>query len=142
MLDAAKSIVPTAMQLRVQDSTIDNLVEQNAVLKANERLSRVQAERVVEDIPKVRSEAAIRKEELSEAINKAITAKNQTGIWPSLRTAADVGAFLGGRTDDTISPLLGSAKAVIGAKSRRSTQETTHSGGGSTFTERSHGINW
>ncbi|AXH75863.1 MAG: DNA pilot protein [Microviridae sp.] len=128
MADAIRGIVPSAVALKTADATIDNLVEQNAVLSANERLQRVQAATQAELAGKTRQETINLKEMLPKLVNEAITAKNQSGIWPNVRSAADVSAFLGGRAGDAISPLLNSSKAVLGALPRKTTTERSSTG--------------
>lgn len=116
-LDAMQSTLSTATQARVADSTINNLVQQNANLKAQAGLTaadtalrtqqgKTELHRTSEEIERAR----LAHELVPTASNAALTASNQQSMNPTVRRLLDIAGFSGKSLDDILSPIINSAK--------------------------------
>lgn len=117
--DAMQKAISTAVQSRVANATIDNLVEQNAKIKAEAATERVrpsllQAETrevgeraTTEPIRRwlIGGEAAKAGYEVPIIRNKAITAANEERMNATARRLIDQGGYAGKKISDTLSPV-------------------------------------
>lgn len=134
--DSMQKAISSATQARVANATIDNLVEQNAKIKAEtltekERPSLVYSQagqaaqaaaKLVEETRTepvrrtlVGSEARKNIEILPVIVNEATTSRNQSRINSTARAIADQGSFLGKSARQTLSPvtdIISSARGV------------------------------
>lgn len=138
--------VSSATQARVANATIDNLVEQNAKIKAEtltegERPSEIM---VRKGLMHTQGDKNMTENERTRAsipivVNEALTAKNESSMSPDARRLLDVGGYAGKKGSDILSPvgnLASSAKAVKYLLPSHTKTERTNSAGGSTFEER------
>lgn len=119
---ALQSAIPTAVALKTADATIDNLVDQNAKIKAEtltegQRPALVSAEtgKLNTSMSKDVSERRNIEAQLPIIVDSATSAKNRSDMNPTVRKVLDVGAFSGGKAAETIAPvtnLISSAKGV------------------------------
>lgn len=135
--DAMQKMISTAVQAKVANATIDNLVEQNAKIKAEAATETKRPALVVaqtgterERPAYVRAETHLAKEQAAEKTlgdipmkqwqvpiirNRAITSQNEERINPTARRLFDQGSYLGRKGSDTLSPvsdLLSSAASA------------------------------
>jgi hypothetical protein len=121
----------TATQMRVADATINNLVEQNAKIKAETATERTKPGLVVAQTQtegkkpdylvaqkaKTLADADLSIADLPKNLNAGVTAKNEMDIDPRIRKIADQAGFAGRRVDQILSPVtstLRSAKDAVG----------------------------
>ncbi|QCQ84927.1 DNA pilot protein [Blackfly microvirus SF02] len=137
----------SATQQRVADKTIDNLVDQNAKIKAEtltedarflsesqrSRLLKGQTANVAADTDKTRAVIPV-------IANQAITAKNESDISPGVRKLLDQSGYGGRKVEEVLSPvgdMVSSAKGVRSMMPTRSRTERHYQDGrSSTFEER------
>jgi len=122
--DSMAKMLSTATQMRVADATINNLVEQNAKIKAETLTEHMRPTLVVQDTDKRRQETATEAERTKQVRgqnvilnNAGITAKNEADINPAVRKAADQLGFGGKRVDQILSPVTSIISSAKGAKS-------------------------
>lgn len=125
--DAVQKAVSTGVQVKVANATIDNLVEQNAKIKA-ETLTEGQRPALVsaststerEKPSLVRAETHLTKERAAEKTlgdiplkqwqipivrNRAVTSQNEEKINNTARRLFDQGSYLGRKGSDTLAPV-------------------------------------
>lgn len=110
--EAMQRAISTATQVRVANATIDNLVEQNAKIKAEtltekERPLLVANEAGVKAHQQglIRADTRVTNTRGDILRNEAVTSKNQEDMDPSVRKVLDVGGFAGRKASDIISPV-------------------------------------
>lgn len=110
--DAMQKAISSATQAKVANATIDNLVAQNAKIKAEtltegERPELLQAEKWKDlNIGRVADrETSLKDLEIPIIRNKALTSTNQERINPTARRLLDQGSFVGGKASDTLAPV-------------------------------------
>lgn len=153
--DSVSKAISSAVALKTADATIDNLVADNAKIKADilnrdadtalkmstDKRTAAEIGRVNADTALTQSKKAITDAELPVIVNQALTAKNEGSMDPSARRTLDVLGYGGRKSSDILDPVgnvvssaLG-AKRLIGGVTHKS--ETTRSDdGSSTFNER------
>jgi len=121
--DAFQKAINTGMQARVANATIDNLVEQNAKIKAEAATERLRPYQVIVDTSRSGSgkvlldaEAANTAAKLSIISNEAITANNLSRMNSTARRILDQSAYGGKKLGDTISPVTDIVSTAKGAK--------------------------
>lgn len=144
--EGVKSGVASAMAVRTADATIDNLIEANAKLKAETALAAASVDATnalgSERTQRIKNLATEqRRAEISMPIaqNAARTAENELKINPDARKLLDMGGYGGRKASDILDPvgnLASSALKVKGLRAQRTTSETTHDDGSSSFNER------
>lgn len=110
--DAFQKAINTGVQARVANATIDNLVEQNAKIKA-ETLTETRRPQLVsaqtgETDTRARQNierTKLLEQELPILRNQALTARNEERINATARRIADQAAYLGGKTSATLAPV-------------------------------------
>lgn len=111
--DSMQKAISTAVNARVANATIDNLVEQNAKIKAETRTEGVRPALLAEQAGVARGESNIKRATLPVVENAALTAENERRMNSTARRLLDQGAYGGKKASDTLSPvsdLLSSAK--------------------------------
>lgn len=110
--DAMQKAISSATQAKVANATIDNLVAQNAKIKAEtlteaERPALLRTEMPVNEQRGrlLGNEADISAHNVTVARNRAITAANEERINPTARSLFDKASYLGRKTGDTLSPV-------------------------------------
>lgn len=154
--DAIASIIPSAVALKTANATIDNLIAQNAKIKADTLTEQQRPAQVLADTQRSqaaasktsqeevteRSESARRASAAEIAANQAITAKNEASMNPDARKFLDIVGYGGRKADDAIAPignLVGTAKGVKSLAPQRTTvQKSRDPATGDTFEERFH----
>jgi hypothetical protein len=153
--DSMKDMVSSAIQAKVQNATIDNLVQQNANLKTDQALHESdkalrdrqvltemdRQSNIVSETQRTKADTATKQAALPIIVNEALTAKNESDINPTVRKAADQLGYGGRKVSDMVDPvadIVSTAKGVKSMRPQRSTSETTHDDGRSSFTERYH----
>lgn len=160
--DAVQKNIATAVQSRVANATIDNLVEQNAKIKAEtltekERPLLVSREADLRGVDWVkrnqeymteRERTGTQEAEKRISRNTALTADNQRAIEATVRRLLDQGGFTGQKADQIISPITNAVSSAVGVKrvmprveERTSTRRTDYDRDGqtTTFSERFKG---
>lgn len=127
--NSVQSGISTATSIATQDKVIDNLIADNARIKADtltkqQEPEKVQAETGVLNTQMMKNKAEV---PLTEAetrnvaarlpiiSNEAITAKNESGMDSSARRVADVGGYYGHKIKQVLDPafdLVGSASGL------------------------------
>jgi len=115
--------VATATQTRVANATIDNLVEQNAKIKAEAATERLRPYQVIVDTSKSGSAKAVYDAEeknksavLPVLLNEALRAENETGIDPAVRRVLDQYGYGGRKATEIVSPVSSIVSSAKGAK--------------------------
>lgn len=110
--DSIQKMVSTAVQSRVANATIDNLVEQNAKIKAETLTEKERPLLVVNEaglkanqMGLVRADTRVSSEKANILRNEALTAKNQEQMNPTARRLLDQGGFAGRKASDIVSPV-------------------------------------
>lgn len=117
--DAMQKAISTAVQSRVANATIDNLVEQNAKIKAETLTEKAKPLNILEDTylkatqgGKVSAETQQTKALtenvkaiLPKLLNEALTAENERRIDPTTRKWLDMTGFGGRKVSDVVSPV-------------------------------------
>jgi hypothetical protein len=144
--DALKSIVPTAVQLKTADATIDNLVQQNANLKTEQinksvdtGLKAQQAGLAESSTRRNLAETSNIRASLPTIADTATSARNRLAIDPDVRKMADQIGYYGNVASKAVAPvanLVSSARGIKSLAPQRSTTETTRDDGSSSFSER------
>lgn len=128
---ALSSIVPSAVALKTANATIDNLVDQNAKIKAETltegtRPELVRADTQLRGMQSEKTDAEVRtlNEErknivarLPLILDEGTSARNRMSINPTVRSVADKAAFLGDRTGSAISPITNLVSSARGVSS-------------------------
>lgn len=126
---ALSSIIPSAVAMKTAQATIDNLVAQNAKIKAETLTESQRPAEVVARTSEADSGAFAKSAhgqlsnaerdkvvaELPTVVDTSLSAKNRSEMNPTVRKVLDVGAFSGNQVNHTIAPianLLSSAKGV------------------------------
>lgn len=122
--DSLTKSISTAVQTKVANATIDNLVEQNAKIKAEAATERMRPYQVIVDTAKSGSaksvydmEAENKKAVLPVLLNEALRAENESEIDPAVRKVLDQYGYGGRKASDIVSPvtsIVSSAKGVKG----------------------------
>lgn len=122
--DSINRAVSTAVQTKVANATIDNLVEQNAKIKAEAATERMRPYQVMVDTAKSGSAKSVydaewenKKALLPVLLNEALRAENEKGIDPAVRKVLDQYGYGGRKANEIISPvgnLISSAKGAKG----------------------------
>nr|QJB19315.1 MAG: DNA pilot protein [Microvirus sp.] len=130
--DALQKAVSTSTQMRVADATIDNLVEQNAKIKAEaatelRRPALVgeqtvatarSGEKSAADTYKVREgEMPILRSKGDILRNEAITSKNEEKMNGDARRLLDIGGYAGKRSSQILSPVTDIVSSARGVRS-------------------------
>lgn len=121
--DAFQKAISTGVQARVANATIDNLVEQNAKIKAETATEKTlpalrnaqtfsEATRQALDMANER----LRRAGLPIVENDALTAINEQKINATARRLTDQGARLGKKSSDTISPVTDVINSAAGVR--------------------------
>jgi len=115
-------VVNSATQAAVAKATIDNLVEQNAKIKAETlteskrpRLVTAQGEQATAGAFKADAETGNVLAQRPVILNAGVTAKNEMDINPTVRKIADQAGFAGKRVDQVLAPVtsvISSAKSI------------------------------
>lgn len=121
--DAFQKSVATAVQARVANATIDNLVEQNAKIKAE---TLTEKERPAEILVRKGLMHSQGDRNIAETLNRdavrpiiqneALTAINQARMNSTARRVLDVGSFGGKRISDTLAPVRDVISSARGAQ--------------------------
>lgn len=120
---AMQQLISTATQLRTADATVDNLVEENAKIKAQTAVEKKRSDLVEAETGSTRqrtgniyADTLIKNEALKTAINEAVKADNEVEF---RKTAAgkllDQAGLAGRKASDIVSPIgsvLSSARGV------------------------------
>jgi hypothetical protein len=147
--DSISRAMSTATQMRVADATINNLVEQNAKIKA-ETLTESQRPLLVANeaglkanqMGNVRADTANKGQVFLELRNRGVTAENERAINGDVRKVLDQTGYGGQKVSDIISPVTDVVSSAAGVKRvmpKRSTLSREHSdsrGTARTFEER------
>nr|QJB19128.1 MAG: DNA pilot protein [Microvirus sp.] len=149
--DSITKNISTAVQSKVAAATIENLVEQNAKIKAEtltegRRPGLVSSqsvatarhgERAAADTYRIRAGMPV-------ILNEALRAENEASIPKSVRRGLDMAGYGGRKLDDIISPVGNVISSAVGAKRLRPSRSTLereqsdHRGTSRTFEERFH----
>lgn len=123
--DAMQKAISTAVQSRVANATIDNLVEQNAKIKAEAATERTRPAFVIaqtsterEKPHNIATDTALKQWEIPIIRNRAVTSQNEESMNATARRILDVGAYGGKKVSDTISPV---GEVLHSAKNARAT---------------------
>jgi len=139
--------IATAVSMRTADATIDNLIQQNANLKAqkaltaaDEGLRTIQQVKTGYEADNVKKTGKLLDEALPVAVNRAIEAQNVNAMDPTARKLLDIGGYAGRKASDIVDPVGNIASSALGVKRlfkpSRTTTETTREDGSSSFSER------
>jgi hypothetical protein len=120
--DALQKAVSSSTQMRVADATIDNLVEQNAKIKAETLTEKERPLLVANEAGLkanqqglVRADTRVSSERGNILRNEAVTAKNEENMNADARRVLDIGGYAGRRASQVLSPvtdLVSSAKGT------------------------------
>lgn len=121
--DSMAKVVSTATQAKVAAATIDNLVEQNAKIKAETLTEKQRPLLVVTQQAREHASANKLDEETANVRatrpiieNAGITAKNEADINPTVRKIADQAGFGGKRVDQIMAPVTSIMSTAKGIK--------------------------
>lgn len=111
--------ITSATALKTADATINNLVEQNAKIKADTLTTNVlrEPERELKE-QQGRSEffrGTTIKDELPKVLDEALSADNRRDMNPTVRKLLDQAGFAGRKVDDVMSPISNLVSSAIGA---------------------------
>ena len=122
--DTLQKAVSTAVQSRVANATIDNLVEQNAKIKAETltETGRAKTEfmrpaEIASRVGQMEADTRNKRAVLPVLLNEALTAKNESSINPGVRKTLDVLGYTGKKADDIVSPVGNIVSTAKGVKS-------------------------
>lgn len=111
--DAFQKAISTGVQARVANATIDNLVEQNAKIKAEAATERERPELVRADVGltdqrnrNLKGDLLIKKYVLPVQQNEALRAENAMSMPASARRVLDIGAYGGRAVSQTLQPVF------------------------------------
>lgn len=110
--DSLQKAVSSSTQMRVADATINNLVEQNAKIKA-ETLTEGQRPLLVANEAGlaanrqglVRADTRVSSERANVLRDEALSARNRESMNPTARRLLDIGGFAGRKASDIVSPV-------------------------------------
>lgn len=112
---AMQNAIQSATALRTADATVDNLVAENARLKADTKLKGAEEFSTYMGGHLRSAETENVRASLPKILNEALTAKNQQDMNPQLRRILDQAGFAGRQVSETLSPvanLVSSARQV------------------------------
>ena len=147
---ALQSVVPTAVALKTADATIDNLVDQNAKIKAETLTEGARPMLVSAETAKTMSSDRLIGAEkknveanLPIILDSATSAKNRSDMNPTARRALDVTRFSGDAIDRGIAPITNLANSATSSgrlfndmwRDRAVTSSSTRFGRGFSDTE-------
>ena len=110
--ESMQRAISTATQMKVANATINNLVEQNAKIKAEVLTEKERPLLVANEaglranqMGLVRADTRVTNTRGDILRNEAVTAKNQEEMNPTARKILDVGGFAGRKASDIVSPV-------------------------------------
>jgi DNA polymerase III gamma/tau subunit len=125
-----------ALDSAVTAKTMDKMTDEIANLQANRGLITAETDATQERARKTGFEATREALAIPGSQFSAKSADDLLSMPEWLRKSANVGGFVGGKASDAIAPIVSSAGAVRRFLPTRSTTETTHDDGRSSFSER------
>lgn len=144
--DSMQRAISTGVQAKVANATIDNLVEENARIRADAELKKIGWNKTNQEYLTERERTRLTDVNTQRARaglpiiqNEALTAANEMRISSTARRLTDQGARLGGKASDTLAPVsdvISSAKGVRTMMPKRSRTERSDSYGRDSFEER------
>jgi len=121
---ALQSGISSAVALKTADATIDNLVAQNAKIKAETLTEEKRPYNVAMDSAlkethgyKADAERHNIEAELPTIVDRGVSAKSRMDLNPSVRSAADKASFLGNAAGNATAPVVNLISSAKGVKS-------------------------
>lgn len=121
--DALSKIIPNAVALKTANATIDNLVEQNAKIKAEAATEREKPALISSETDLTKERKATQAYETANKSilgpilrDQALSATNRTAIDPTIRRLADQAGFAGKSVGDALSPISNLVSSAYKAK--------------------------
>lgn len=114
--DAIGKLVPSAVALKTANATIDNLVDQNAKIKAETLTERERPNLVWQEAASKNKDVALKAAMTTVAKDEALSAANRSKMNETARRLLDQAGFAGHKVSDTISPVTSIVNSASKAK--------------------------